>query len=98
MNCSLGQAFGYTPAAHFAVVLYGPFTEGVCPVDYGGNPDGSPDGSVNFIDVSIFLSLFGDGDLRADLTGPEECVPDGRVNFLDVSKFVMLISEGCEGY
>ena len=98
LNCSPGQAFGYTPAAHFAVVLYGPFTEGVCPVDYGGNPDGSPDGSVNFIDVSIFLSLFGDGDLRADLTGPEECVPDGRVNFLDVSKFVMLISEGCEGY
>jgi len=98
LDCSAGQTDGYNPAAHFQVVLYAGGEPPHCPIDLGGNPDGSPDGQFSFIDISIYLNWLSTGDLRADITGPVDCVPDGRLNFLDISKFVMLIREGCGNF
>jgi Metallo-peptidase family M12B Reprolysin-like len=47
------------------------------------------DGSLNFLDVSAFLSLFGAADPQADLTG------EGSFNFLDVSAFLAAFGAGC---
>ncbi len=58
-----------------------------CPADIG--PIGAPDGMLNFLDVSAFLSLYSNGDLAADFA------PDGMLNFLDVSEFLAQYSSGC---
>ncbi|MFK7758889.1 MAG: S8 family serine peptidase [Phycisphaerales bacterium] len=47
------------------------------------------DGSLNFLDVSEFLSLFGSQSPGADFTD------DGMYNFLDVSAFLSAYGEGC---
>jgi len=96
MDCSAGQTTGYTPAAHFQTVLYsGAGDPGVCsPADLAGNPDGSPDGSLNFLDVSAFLGLFGAGDLSVDFAGNPDGSPDGVLNFIDVSAFLALFAAG----
>jgi hypothetical protein len=54
-----------------------------CPADMTG------DGSLNFFDVSAFLSAFSAGDAAADFTG------DGQFNFFDVSAFLSAFSAGC---
>jgi len=48
-----------------------------------------PYGSVDFFDVSAFISLFGDGDLQADFTG------DGTLDFFDISAFITAYGNGC---
>jgi hypothetical protein len=53
-------------------------------VDYA-----EPFGSLNFLDVSAFLSHYGKGNGAADL------VFDGSFNFFDVSKFLELYAQGC---
>ncbi len=55
----------------------------VCVADF------TNDGSLNFLDVSAFLSLFGAADPQADLTG------EGSFNFLDVSAFLAAFGAGC---
>jgi subtilase family protein len=54
-----------------------------CDVDYNN------DGHLNFLDVSAFLTLYGQQSPEADLTG------DGSFNFLDVSRFLTLFGNGC---
>jgi len=54
-----------------------------CPADLTG------DSSLNFLDVSAFLSAFGSGDPIADFE------PDGSFNFLDVSAFLAAFGSGC---
>jgi len=55
----------------------------------GCQADINGDGDLNFLDVSEFLSLFGDGDLGVDF------VDDGLLNFFDVSEFLALYGAGC---
>ncbi len=52
-------------------------------------PDMNNDGSLNFLDVSAFLSAFGDQNPVADFNN------DGNFNFLDVSAFLAAFGEGC---
>lgn len=54
-----------------------------CQADFSG------DGSLNFFDVSAFISLFNSGNLAADLT------QDGVFNFFDISAFLNLFNAGC---
>jgi hypothetical protein len=54
-----------------------------CPADLNG------DGSLNFFDVSAFLSAFATQDPAADFTG------DGSFNFFDVSAFLSAFAAGC---
>lgn len=49
----------------------------------------TPFGSLNFFDVSAFLSAFGSGDSAADFTD------DGIFNFFDVSAFLTAFNAGC---
>ncbi|MEX0875917.1 MAG: GC-type dockerin domain-anchored protein [Phycisphaerales bacterium] len=51
--------------------------------------DFNNDGSVNFFDISAFLTAFNGGDQAADVTG------DGVLNFFDVSSFLGAFSAGC---
>lgn len=55
----------------------------ICPVDLDANC------VLNFFDVSRFLSLYSQGDLRVDFTG------DGQLNFFDVSFFLSMFATGC---
>jgi hypothetical protein len=52
-------------------------------------PDLTGDGMLNFLDVSMFLSAFGNMDPIADFNN------DGNFNFLDVSTFLALYGQGC---
>ncbi len=52
-------------------------------------PDLTGEGDLNFLDVSAFLSAFGNQDPAADF------VVDGNYNFLDVSEFLAQFSAGC---
>lgn len=54
-----------------------------CPADFTG------DGSLNFFDVSAFLTAFNGQDPIADFTG------DGSFNFFDVSAFLTAFNAGC---
>ena len=54
-----------------------------CPGDFNG------DGSLDFFDISDFISAFNSGDLSADFDG------DGNLNFFDVSDFLAAFSAGC---
>ncbi|MDF1869186.1 MAG: GC-type dockerin domain-anchored protein [Phycisphaerales bacterium] len=49
----------------------------------------SPFGSLNFLDVSAFLSAFAAQDFAVDFES------DGSLNFLDVSAFLSIFSAGC---
>lgn len=51
--------------------------------------DFTGDGTINFFDVSAFLSLFSSEDSAADLNN------DGNFNFFDVSDFLNLYTTGC---
>lgn len=54
-----------------------------CPADLNG------DGTLDFFDVSAFLTAFGNGDASADFTG------DGAFDFFDVSAFLNEFGVGC---
>jgi len=54
-----------------------------CPADLTG------EGDLNFLDVSAFLTAFGNQDPVADFTG------EGDFNFLDVSAFLAAFGKGC---
>lgn len=54
-----------------------------CPADLTG------DGTLNFFDISAFLSAFSIQDPVADFTG------DGTFNFYDISAFLSIFSSGC---
>ncbi len=54
-----------------------------CQADFNG------DGTLNFVDVSAFVSAFGNSDPLADFNG------DGNINFVDVSAFVSAFGAGC---
>ncbi len=57
--------------------------EAPCPADLTG------EGQLNFLDVSAFLSAYGNMNPVADFE------PDGSFNFLDVSAFLAQYSAGC---
>lgn len=50
----------------------------------------APFGTLNFFDISAFISLFGSGDSAADLAAPF-----GTLNFFDVSAYIALFNQGC---
>tara|TARA_R110002072_G_scaffold203626_1_gene361648 strand:- start:1764 stop:3620 length:1857 start_codon:yes stop_codon:yes gene_type:complete len=52
-------------------------------------PDMNSDGSLNFLDVSMFLSAFAANDPSADIND------NGTWNFLDVSAFLAAFAAGC---
>ncbi|HCT46660.1 MAG: hypothetical protein CMJ35_04645 [Phycisphaerae bacterium] len=56
---------------------------GPCRIDING------DLTVNYFDISLFISTFGFEDLNADFTG------DGELNFFDISQFLNEYAEGC---
>lgn len=56
---------------------------GLCQTDI------NTDGTLNFFDVSLFLTLLIDADLGADFNN------DTRLNFFDVSAFLQAFSSGC---
>jgi len=85
----------YVPAADFAIVLYQVDDSVIECADLAGNPDGSPDGLLNFLDISAFLALFSQGDLSIDLAGNPDGSPDGVLNFFDVSAYLALYAAGC---
>lgn len=62
-----------------------PAAEISCPAP----PDYVDDETLNFFDVSAFLSLYSSLDLAADLDG------SGTLNFFDVSAFLALYGAGC---
>jgi hypothetical protein len=97
LNCTPGQSDGYTPAAHFQTVLYAPSLCPPCPADFAGSIDGSPDGILNFQDISAFLALYVSENSRADLAGNPNGIPDGLFNFADISAYLMLYAAGCGG-
>ena len=63
--------------------LTNPVVSNPCPADLTG------EGSLNFLDVSAFLTAFGNQDPIADFQ------PDGSYNFLDVSAFLSAFGAGC---
>jgi len=69
----------------FPDVLPGRYTISAlaCPADL------SPDGELNFFDVSAFLGLFAQHHPQGDLNG------DGQYNFFDVSSFLASFAAGC---
>jgi hypothetical protein len=70
----------------YSVALYiGYYQDGPapCPADLNG------DGTLNFFDVSTFLTAFNSMNPIADFTG------DGNFNFFDVSAFLQAYNAGC---
>lgn len=65
-----------------AVYVFGESAD-ACRADING------DDSLNFLDVSAFLSMFGSSDPIADFQD------DGQLNFLDLSAFLSVYSAGC---
>ena len=55
----------------------------ICPADLDANC------VLNFFDISRFLSLYSQGDLRVDFTSDEQ------LNFFDVSFFLSMFATGC---
>ncbi len=100
LSGTIGQPDAGGPMTGGSFSLTGGFWAGVsstppCPADLAGNPDGTPDGLLNFFDVSAYLVLYGSGDLAADLAGNPDGTPDGLLNFFDVSAFLVLYGMGC---
>lgn len=55
-----------------------------CQADLSGN------GTLDFFDITEFISLYNAGDLSADLAAPF-----GTLNFFDVSAYIALYNTGC---
>lgn len=66
-----------------------PHCDTVCRPDLAGNPDGTPDGQLNFSDLSAFLQLYASQDSTADF------LVDGQFNFLDMSAYLQAYAAGC---
>lgn len=84
--------FSSCSIAYFADLVSDPFNNvpaclvapaSVCPADLTG------DDALNFLDVSAFLSAFGNQEPVADFEA------DGNFNFLDVSAFLAAFGAGC---
>lgn len=71
------------PAAFFHQLNLGPGGAAACLPDLDGN------GSLNFGDVTTFLTLYGQGDLAVDFD------PNGTLNFGDVTAFLTIYAQGC---
>lgn len=87
-SCTPDSSGQWTPLGMFAQQLFGPSAiifEGCNAADLA-----EPYGTLNFFDVSAFLSAFGLEDAVADLAEPL-----GVFNFFDVSEFLSLYSTGC---
>ncbi len=67
-------------------VILAPFDVDVAPACQA---DLTGDGSLNFFDVSSFISLFSSSDPIADFNN------DGAYNFFDVSAFLIAFANGC---
>jgi len=85
---TIGQPDASSALTGGSFSLTGGFWAGVnssppCPADLTG------DNSLNFFDVSAFLSLFAASDPIADFNN------DGTFNFFDVSAFLSAFSAGC---
>jgi len=52
-------------------------------------PDFNNDGSLNFLDISAFITALDSQDPTADINA------DGRWNFFDISTFLTLFAQGC---
>lgn len=50
----------------------------------------APLGTLNFFDISAYISLFSAGDAAADLAAPF-----GTLNFFDVSAYITIYNQGC---
>jgi hypothetical protein len=58
-----------------------------------GNPcaaDFNSDGSVNFFDISDFITAYNDSDAAADFAAPF-----GTFNFFDISAYISAYNTGC---
>jgi|GEM_PF-5841605 len=62
---------------------------GIASVDSPCPADLNMDGTINFFDVSEFLSAFAAMDLASDFN------KDGTLNFFDIAAFLTVFSEGC---
>tara|TARA_R110000744_G_scaffold293680_1_gene403986 strand:+ start:314 stop:2011 length:1698 start_codon:yes stop_codon:yes gene_type:complete len=79
------SVFGVAGSGTTLIVnLIGEVGSGACIVDFA-----EPYGQLNFLDVSAFLSAFGNADPAADLDD------NGSFNFLDVSAFLAAYGDGC---
>ncbi|MDF1809766.1 MAG: GC-type dockerin domain-anchored protein [Phycisphaerales bacterium] len=75
---------GYIPLGQFEQQLFGPDGGSECCA-----ADFNCDGSLDFFDISQFLSSFSAQDSQADFNN------DGVFNFFDVSAFLSAFSAGC---
>ena len=72
------------------------FIDDLCVVQDMGGPGCSPAdvaepfGTLNFFDVSTFISMYNSADPDADLAAPF-----GVFNFFDVAEFISLYNDGC---
>jgi len=71
-----------SPVVDAGAYEYQPIIE-PCPADLTG------DGTLDFFDISAFLTAFGNSDPIADFTG------DGTFDFFDISAFLTEFSAGC---
>ena len=66
-----------------SIYVFNPSTAPSCPADL------TADGTLDFFDISTFLTLFSSGDLAADFTN------DAQLDFFDISAFLTAFSAGC---
>jgi len=77
------------PSAMVGVRISADPADAVIPSEQCNIADLNADGSLNFFDVSAFLTAFAAMDLDVDFNN------DGAFNFFDVSLFLMAFSAGC---
>ncbi len=103
-----GDILGLIPAAGraarldysmFGLPRLAPAPNGFCRADVDdGSGTGSPDGGVDFDDLSSFLAAYEPGDLAADLDdGSGLGIPDDGVDANDLLYFLTAFEEGTRG-
>jgi hypothetical protein len=80
---SFGLEFHFFDLNYDGILNDSDFPPSLCPADLFA------DGTLNFIDISTFLSLYSSQDPQADFSN------DGSFNFLDVSAFLSAFASGC---
>lgn len=91
-DLGVGPSALTTSAGGDTLAVAAPIGDGMAIFSFAGGcgiADVFPDGKINFIDVSLFLSLFNADDLSVDFTG------DGVLDFFDVTAFLTAFSAGC---
>ena len=96
-NTVAGDEFGSSVAISGDDSVVGAYLDGdgsaiIFDLGCSGEPcfaDLNNNGTLNFFDISLFLSLFNDGDLSVDFNG------NGTLNFFDISIFLTAFSKGC---